>query len=142
MSNAALAASFFAALLATVAALAGAVWQARQRKPRAHVAGIAVSAVLLVVTILLAEAMGKRYDFVAWVYRIHMSAAYTTTAVLVLALGSGALHWTGKLSRKAHFFVAAAWGATLVAALGTGLWMFAGAVPKAAPATPAAADTR
>lgn len=131
MSNLQLVIGFFCALGATVVGLVVAVVQARRHQRRDHVVAVGVSAALLLVTLGFAESLAVRFDFQPTAFKVHMTCAYTTAAVLVGLLVSGGLHWKGKISRGAHRGLAIFWAVTVVAALGTGTWMLSGATPKA-----------
>ncbi len=130
MTAAQLTIAFFAALGATVVALAAAIAYARRHRVRAHVTSVGVMLVCLLATLLAAETLGRRFEFDEGAHAVHMPIAYATAGLLVLPLLSGALHWRGRVSRKVHVAAVAVWLAALVAALGSGLWMFSGATER------------
>ncbi len=131
MSDAQLTAAFFAALAATVIALAVSIALAHKHRRTAHVQAVGVMLGFLVLTLVAAEALGRRFTFVQQAYDLHMPFAYAAAGLLVLPLVTGALHWKGKVTRRAHVVTVGVWLLAVLAALGTGVWMFSGATPKA-----------
>jgi len=127
MSTSALQVGLFASLGATVVVLAIAMWLAKQHRIKAHIGGVVGFLVLFGVTLVFAETLGRRYDFAEPAYTIHLTLAFTATALAVVTVGTGIYHYRrmAKESLRAHKVSIGLFLVGIVAALGTGVWMLA-----------------
>src|SRR5687768_8542415 len=131
MTDTALFASFYASLGATVVALGAALLLAHKHRAEAHIAAVAVFAVLLLVTLVFAEMLGARYDFDATASRVHLPLAFTTAGFLLVPVSTGIMHYKGKMSRSIHVWTARVFLVLVVATVGTGWWMLTTRRPQA-----------
>jgi hypothetical protein len=134
MTNAQLVGGLFGSLGATVVALGAALLFAHKHDVKKHIIGVCVFVALLLVTIVFAELVGKRYTFASTPKTIHLALAFSATVALLAPLFTGVQHWRGQLSRGAHVVAARVFLVLTVAAIGTGLWMLSTATtPVVAP---------
>lgn len=134
MSDAALFGCFFGALGVTVVALVVALVLAHKHDARGHIKAVVGFLVALLVTLVFAETLGRRYDFAETPKKIHLALAFTTAGFLLVPLVTGIQHWRGRMSRQAHSRVAMAFLALTVSSLVTGVWMLSTGTPKVQPA--------
>src|SRR5262245_51448034 len=131
MSDGALFAWFYASLVATLVALGASLFFAHKHRAEAHIAGVALFAVLLLVTLVFAEMLGTRFDFDATASKIHLGLAFTTAGFLIVPVSTGIMHYKGKMTRSTHVWTARVFLALAVATIGTGYWMLTTRIPQA-----------
>jgi hypothetical protein len=139
MSDQTLLAAFFVALGATVVVLAAALVLAHRHQARGHIGAVVGFLALLLVTLVFAEMLGRRFDFEPTPQRIHLTLAFLTAGVALLPLATGIAHWRGRLSRDTHKRIAMVFLGLVVAAVGTGFWMLSGRTPARTSGLPAPA---
>ncbi len=92
----------FVSLGVTVAVLAATIYAGRKGNFKAHISLVGLFLVVFLVTVYFAEALGEHFDFVGHPHishPIHLTFAILGGLGALAALGTGVLHWRGKVSR-------------------------------------------
>lgn len=117
--------AFLVSLVVTLALVATALATGRGGRRRAHVRAVAAVLVSLVVTILLAEKLGRSYDLRAAgrITPVHLTVAKLATLAFLGPIATGVRLWRDPRARPWHRrSIALALGLTVVAVV-TGTWM-------------------
>lgn len=122
---------FFAALAVTCVLLVVAMALGHRHRLRGHVIAVGAFVAALLVTLYLAETLGRRFDFGELPMKVHMPFAYLTAGALLLPLGSGVLHWARRCSLRLHRAAVVLFLVLVTGALSTGVWMWTTRRPKA-----------
>lgn len=122
---------FWLSLLLTVAGLMATYRAGRQRRRRQHVKLAIGTVVLLVVTILFAEAMGRERDFPRDVMRIHLVFAKGAGLAVLPVAFTGLLLLRREGARRWHLGAVWLFLGLVVTATVTGVWAFTLSTPRA-----------
>ena len=122
--------SLLAMLGATSVALGCAVWTGRTHRRKAHLYAVGASSVLFVITVGIAEMLGRAYTFDPMALRVHLWCAHAATLALLATVVTGVFRlWRGTAVR-AHRGSVAAFFVLLALAIGTGAWMLRSGSPR------------
>lgn len=122
--------ALFACLGATVVVLGATIYAGHKGKFKAHISLVGIFLVVFLVTVYFAELLGTHFDFEKYPHishPIHLTFAFSGGLGVLGPLGTGFMHWRGKVSKKVHRGVVIVWSSIIVLALVTGGWMLSNA---------------
>jgi hypothetical protein len=126
--------ALFVSLGATVVILGATIYAGHKGKFKAHITLVGLFLVVFLVTVYFAELLGTHFDFEKYPHvshPVHLTFAITGGLGAVGPVGTGFMHWLGKVSKKVHRVVVVVWSAIIVLALLTGFWMLSNATLRA-----------
>jgi hypothetical protein len=124
--------TLLAMLGATSIGLGFAVWTGRTHRQKAHLCSVAVSSVLFVITVGVAELLGRAYTFDPTALRVHLWFAHAATLALVATVVTGIFRLRRGTAVRAHRGSVAAFFVLLALAIGTGALMLRTGNPRTA----------
>lgn len=130
LSASALIPTLLAMLGATSVGLGCAVWTGRTQQRRAHLWAVGASSILFVLTVGVAEMLGRAYTFEPTALRVHLWCAHAATLALLATVATGILRLRRGTAVRAHRGSVIAFFALLALAIGTGAWMLRTASPR------------
>ena len=121
---------FWTGFVVTVALLAAALFTGTTRRRRAHLCLAPAAMLALGVTIVLTEALVRRYDFPADTLRFHLFFAKAAGLLALPVIATGVALWRTERARLWHRAALIVWLTSVAVATTTGLWMFGQGTPK------------
>jgi hypothetical protein len=109
----------------TVLLIAADLWTGFRGRRRLHVACALTTVLSFAIAVFFAEQVGQHWKFDPPIYLyIHLSAAYTATALALMTVMSGTLHFFRKMGRTWHKRLALLFVVFVLLSTGTALLMF------------------
>jgi hypothetical protein len=115
---------FWLSFAVTVAALVAALITGARGRRRVHLVVAPGAMVLLAITILIAERLGRARDFPPDEMAIHLLFAKSAALLALPVIASGLWLWRTSRGRNLHRISLVLFLVTTAVATGTGIWVF------------------